>query len=266
MTIGQTSQNIKDKAVLFSNVVNACKFLFKNSPLAQETREYTLSRVSNFNQEKFDFGFFPKNEDLNLLIDLVGYDTLHQLGLIYPWNIADRASTFTINKGSLSNHNLVMPIRDDYGNIVAMMGRSLFSNEKLKELEIQKYKYTQFFKSLYLFGLYQSKKAIRNSDSVILVEGQIDCITCHAHGFHNVVALGGASLSQVQFYLLNKYTNNIYLLLDNDKAGIIGRKKIMDRYSKLSNIRLLNLPEKYKDPDEYLKTSNNYNIFNYLAA
>lgn len=265
MTIQQTSESIKTRSALFSDIVAACKKLLEISSLAEEARLYADKRASSFNQKKFDFGFFPKEEDLGQLIELVGEKTLEKLGLIYPWYLPDRTYTIKVNKGSLSNHNLIIPIKDDYGYIVALVGRTLLSDEKQKELNIQKYKYTQFTKSLYLFGLHQAKKAIRNSDSVVLVEGQIDCITCHAHGFHNVVALGGSSLSCHQFYLLNKYTDNIYLLLDNDPAGNKAREKIIKRYSQISHIRQIHLPEGYKDIDEYLHKSSNYNVLNDLT-
>lgn len=247
---------------MFSEVVAACKGLLKNSPLAEEARVYLDKRVSTFNQQKFDFGYFPNEENLELLISKVGEKKLQKLGLIYNYNIHNR-------KGLLNLHNLCMPIKDDYGNIVALVGRTLLPESEQKELEISKYKYSNFTKAANLFNLNFAKRSIRNSRSVILVEGQIDCISCHAHGFHNTVALGGASLGWFQLYLLRKYGTKdltIYLLLDNDNAGRKAQQKIIDRYSEEATIKKVFLPEDFKDVDEYLHKSNDYSALNGLLS
>ena len=97
-------------------------------------------------------------------------------------------------------------------------------------------------------------------DSVIIVEGQFDCVTCHRFGFRNVVALGGATFSKFHFYLLKRYTNNIYLLLDNDDAGQRERNKILANFGKLANIQPIMLDSRYKDPDEYLIKSGDRSL------
>ena len=55
-----------------------------------------------------------------------------------------------------------------------------------------------------------------------------------------------------QFSIIKRYTNNLYLLLDNDEAGEKGRDKINSIYSKYSNIKNVRLPIGYKDIDEFL--------------
>ncbi|HVI40221.1 MAG TPA: toprim domain-containing protein [Anaerovoracaceae bacterium] len=242
---------------LYSNVVGACKELLKSS-LAAEAKDYLDSRVFENNQKLFGFGYFPNDDNLGLLIDKVGLSTLKTLGLVYP----DRGNT-SMMRGLLSQHNLIMPIKDDYGNIVALVGRTLLSENQQKESEVQKYKYTNGYKkSSNLFGLYYSKKSIRKNRSVIIVEGQIDYITCHSHGFHNVVALGGSSMSDYQMYLLLKYGQDlrVNLLLDNDIAGRKGQQKIIDKFSRFVNINPLALPEEYKDVDQYLRKGKDTSV------
>lgn len=249
----QFMYKVQQTSELFSEVVVACKSLLHSS-VASDARTYLDTRVSVFNQKKFDFGYFPDEENLDLLISKVGEKTLKKLNLIYNYNIHNK-------KGLLNLHNIIMPIKDDYGNIVALVGRTLLPESEQKILEISKYKYSSFTKAANLFNLNIAKRSIRHSRSVILVEGQIDCISCHAHGFHNVVALGGASLGWFQFYLLRKYGGKnltIYLLLDNDNAGRKAQQKIIDRYSAEAIIKKIDLPDDFKDVDQYLHKSNDY--------
>ena len=70
-------------------------------------------------------------------------------------------------------------------------------------------------------------------------------------------------MSDYQFSLLTRYTNDIFLLLDNDEAGEKGRKKIISKFSKFANIHNFYLPEPYKDIDEYL-SQNSYESISFI--
>lgn len=261
MNNSQYTKYVVRRSELLFEVVSACKQLLKSNE-ADETRSYVDSRISTYNQNKFDFGYFPTDEKLDLLFSKVKQPVLIKLGLVF----FNENSSY--KRSMLNQHNLVIPIKDDYGNIVALVGRNSLSSEEQKKLEIQKYKYTYgYSKSCNLFGLYHAKKTIRKLHKVIIVEGQIDCISCHAHGLHNTVALGGSSMSDYQLFLLMKYGGHdlkLSLLLDNDEAGKKAENKIRDKYSKYVNIEKISLPNKYKDVDEYLRLSKNYDALNTL--
>ena len=253
MNISELSLDIHKKSEAFAEVLSVCRTLLRHHPKAEYARNYLNSRISPYYQSQFNFGYFPNSEDLDLLTDTVDEKTLYDLELVYNRYVADAACMVPVKQGSLSNHNLIMPYRDVHGNIVALVGRVLKDQDN-----ISKYKNTAFHKSLHLFGLYHSKRSALKNKCIFVVEGQFDCITCHTHGFHNVIALGGVSFSKYQFALLTTYTNNIYLLLDNDTAGINAADKIIRRYSKFANIQKIQLPPDYKDVDEYLNKSNSY--------
>ncbi len=264
MSIKFYSKQIHQYSALFEIVIQACQELLLTSPEAEQTRSYLKSRFLPQSQQDFQLGFFPSNLHLNQLISKVGEKSLKELGLIYnsyPYNLI---------QGILNHHNLIIPYRDDYGNVISLIGRTLLSESELKnhnetKIPISKYKYTNnFSKSLYLFGLDRAKHEIRKSGNVIIVEGQIDCITCHAYGIKNVVAIGGSNLSRHQFYLINKFADNIYLLLDNDIAGFKGEQKLKHLYQKYSSIKKIPLPEEYKDVDQYLKENKEAHIFKNL--
>jgi DNA primase len=259
--IQQLSSDIKRRSELFSEVVSACKHLFRSAPEAKEVREYANNRLSNYIIDKYDVGFFPSNKDLSRLTALVSREAMEELRLIYSKDVKERGYCYSEDRGMFNVHNLIFPFKDEYGNIIALAGRTLLSDTEQKELSVPKYKNTFYNKSIHLFGLYHTKGAIDRYDSAIIVEGQVDCISCHAHGFFNTVALTGSELTTYQVFLLKKMASKMYLLLDNDVAGQVAASKIINKYSDYIEIERINLPSGFKDVDEYLSVSGDISIF-----
>ncbi len=260
MDLVQFSKKYRSISNCYQRVQTACRELLLNHPAAEEARNYVNKRVSPVNQEKFSFGYFPKDDELSILTDLVPQDILKKLDMIYDYHVQnDNFRIYTL-RGSLRQHNLTIPFHDQYGNIVSIIGRTIISEEERKSLQIQKYKYTKFKKSYHLFGLHQAIPAIVAKNSVILVEGQLDCLTGHQYGIHNMVALGGTAFSRRQFDLICRYTDRIFLALDNDTEGQRATKKIMTRYNKMIYLDKISLPGVCKDIDEYLKGSGDKSI------
>jgi len=257
----ELSEKIYKKSAALSDVVVACKYLLKYSDVAKEHRDYIYNRISKHNIDKFNIGYFPDDDNLELLTKIVDEETLRNLRLIYTYHAHDRSHIITSTRGVLNHHNIIIPNKDEYGNIIALAGRTILSEEEQKSLQIPKYKNTFFDKSMHLFGLSQAKRAIYKKGSAVIVEGQIDCISCHSHGIYNAVALCGSNLSRWQLFLLLKMTDTIYLLLDNDSAGNNAEKRIMDRWSSRCNIIKLNLPDTFSDIDEYLRKSGTCSVF-----
>lgn len=236
----------------FQKVIDACRHLLDKDELAQTARDYIDERTSPKTQIQYEFGFFPSNEHLHKLTNEVGLELLKSLFLVYPKFI----SIGTELRGHFNHHNLIMPFRNSYGDIVGLVGRTLISPEKQKKEQIQKYKYSfNSNKQMHLFGLNKAKDAIIENDFAICVEGQFDCITCHEFGIKNVVACGGSTLTPYQLFQLLRYTNNLVLLLDNDNAGMLARKTIKKRYGQYANIGAMTPPNGCKDIDQFLRTS-----------
>lgn len=79
---------------------------------------------------------------------------------------------------------------------------------------------TPLFHDLHVvFGLDFAQQAIRAADRVIIVEGYMDVIAAHQHGFANVVACMGTALTSEQLRQLQRFTSNFVLALDADAAG-----------------------------------------------
>lgn len=244
----------------FEQIISLCHNLLLYNDIAINEKRYITNRLSLANIDKFNIGYFPDNNHLDLLLDNVDNNILQELRLIYDKFIIVHDQVIYIKKSFFRYHNLIIPYQDEYGYFIGLSGRSILSSDTQKDLNIDKYKNTFFDKNLHLFGLNKAKRSIIKNDYVIIVEGQFDCMSCHSNGIHNVVALCGSSFSNFQFFLLKKLTNNIYLLLDNDDAGVKATKSIISRYSSHANITSISFPKEYHDIYDYLQTEPMYKI------
>ena len=251
-----------------SKIVESCQYLLNNFPEAQECRDYLDSRLTKDSQNNFQFGYFPDLNNIRVLIDLVGEDVLRNANLFKSKDLEDSFCPRQINFSYFDKYPLVMPYKNTYGKIVAVVGRTLLSDEARKEKKIEKYKNTReskfFIKGNLLFGLYENKEYIIEQNCVYVVEGQFDVIKAIEKGFRNIVALGNSNMTPYQLSVISRYTNNIFLLLDNDEAGEKGRKRIIDKFGQLANIRNFYLPDGYKDIDDYL-SKNSYDSLSFVV-
>jgi DNA primase catalytic core len=246
---------------MLEKITQACKYLLHNFPGAEPVKEYLNSRLTLESQEKFQFGYYPSWNELSILTDIVGENTLKKAELIYYKNIEDSLSPRTIPFSHFDEYPLIMPYRDAYGKVVGLVARTLMSEPERKLADISKYRNTKnnFKKGNYLFGLYENKKEIINRNQVYIVEGQFDVIKACERGIKNIVAIGNSTMTAYQFSVISRYANNINLLLDNDLAGEKGRKSIVTKFGKFANIQNFYIPEIYKDIDEYLTHCENEN-------
>lgn len=261
MDLKQYSRQYQKRAMMLRDVQVACRDLLLNHPAAESARVYLNTRVSKNNQEKFDFGFFPPDDHINLLLERIPEITLQKLGLVYKFHVQNDDCRVYVTRGMMNSHNIITPYKDMYGNNIAFVGRTTLPDEERKAFNLDKYRYTKgFVKSLHLFGLAQAKAEILKKGYVILVEGQIDCITCHEYGIHNVVALGGVAFTKYQSNLLRRLTDRFYLLLDGDAEGEKAQNKIIKRYSDTAHIEKITLPKEFKDVDTYLHAGMDVSI------
>jgi len=150
---------------------------------------------------------------------------------------------------------IMFPIWDVNNNIIAFTARVSPDKEKTEKLGkyINSPQTAVYYKSRVLFGLNKAKAAIREAGLAIVVEGQMDVITCHQHGFQNVVASSGTALTAEQVALLKRFTADIALLFDMDQAGQIAADRgIKEVLAAEMNLKIIVLPGA-KDPDECLR-------------
>ena len=111
---------------------------------------------------------------------------------------------------------LLFPIRDVQGRVVAFGGRAL-SGEEPKYLNSPET--PLYVKGQTLYALDVAKSAIRDRSRAIIVEGYLDCLMAHQHGFGETVAALGTAFTEAQLGLLRRYTDEVIALFDADAAG-----------------------------------------------
>ena len=116
-------------------------------------------------------------------------------------------------------NRVIFPIANDAGRVIAFTGRTLSTDEKSGPKYLNSPETAIYSKSRVLFNLDHAKEAIRKLDYAILVEGQMDCISVFAAGFHNVIASSGTAFTELQARLLGRYSKKVVVNFDPDTAG-----------------------------------------------
>lgn len=148
---------------------------------------------------------------------------------------------------------IMFPIHNHLGKVVGFGGR-IMTQEKMAKY-INSPESPIYHKSNVLYGLHQAKKAIRDEDRCILVEGYMDVISLAQAGIENVVASSGTALTVEQIRLIKRFTPNVLLIYDADRAGIAAALRGIDLLLEAEmNVRVLLLPPG-EDPDSYVKAN-----------
>ena len=149
------------------------------------------------------------------------------------------------------NGRIMFSIPNSSGKIAAFAGRVFESDDPAKYINSPE---TPLYnKSKILYGLHESKHAIRESKSAIVVEGYLDFLQLYQSGIHNIVAVSGTAFTLQHALQLKRFCNDIYLAYDGDSAGksaAIRAGYVLLR-SGLS-IFIVNIPTGM-DPDDWVK-------------
>jgi DNA primase len=148
---------------------------------------------------------------------------------------------------------VMFPITNDAGKIIAFTGRTLSTDEKAGPKYLNSPETPIYSKSRVLFNLDKAKEAIRKLDYVILVEGQMDCISVFAAGFQNVIASSGTAFTELQAKLLGRFSKNVVVNFDPDTAGARATERTLGLLvSEEFQIKVLSLEQGF-DPDLFIR-------------
>ena len=196
--------------------------------------------------DKFFLGYCPDEPDALARAALAkGFtkENLIKTGLCYERE----------NDGQLRDRfhgRVIFPVHSISGKVVAFGGRIMSSDAKVAKY-VNSPESIIYSKSRELYGLYQAKQAIVRKDRCFLVEGYADVISMYQSGVENVVASSGTSLTPGQIRLIHRFTNNITVLYDGDKAGIKASLRGIDMLlAEGMNVKVLLLPDG-EDPDSF---------------
>jgi len=167
---------------------------------------------------------------------------------------------------SRMNHlkgRIIFPIKDEYGDMLAFSGRFPLRTEQMTDAQKSKRWWNESFnKSFFFYGLDVALQDILRKKFVILVEGQVDVITCHKFGLTTAIGLMSHDLTPYHIAKLTRLTRNFILLLDGDDVGRKASQKIKKQFSlmrspgKNGKYTIIDINLRVKDhvydPDEFL--------------
>ncbi len=244
-----------NRRTVLLNIVEAAQRYYQailhDRPEAEVARTYLLDRgITDVTQEQFGLGYSLDEWDA-----LSRY--LHGAGFAE----ADIfAAGLSIKKDSASGYydrfrgRIMIPLYDVAGQVVGFTARTLRVDETGGKY-INSPQSDIYDKSAVIYGLHKAKQAIKKLDASIIVEGNLDVISAHQAGFPNVVAVSGTALTDNQVRLLKRYSENMLFAFDMDAAGIRAAQRGIDIALQHSmNIKVIQLPNQFKDPDDCIQT------------
>ncbi len=150
-------------------------------------------------------------------------------------------------------NRVMFPITSEAGRVIAFTGRTLSTDEKAGPKYLNSPETPIYSKSRVLFNLDRAREAIRELDYAILVEGQMDCISVFAAGFHNVIASSGTAFTGLQAKLLGRFSKNVVVNFDPDTAGAKATERTLGLLVEEEfQIKVLTLETGF-DPDLFIR-------------
>ena len=239
----------KEKEALYFVNRWAANFFYKNllSPAGAKALQYIQGRGINREMIK-TFGLGYSLPDWDGLIkqankDAVSQDVLLKAGLVIKRTGGGFYDRF--------RGRFMIPIIDLYKKVLGFGGRKMVDDDSPKYINSPETPIYQ--KGQILFGLYQSREAIKQQDQAIFVEGYTDLISLFQAGIRNVVATSGTALTSSQAKLIRRFTENIILLYDADTAGSMAAMRGADIFlDEGLEVKIVTLPSGH-DPDSYVR-------------
>lgn len=244
-----SNKNKEDKQPLYDILKQASELFQKQLKTSERAIAYLKQRgLSGEIAKQFKIGYAPDGWDF--LISHLGkskenLDALSKTGLIVH---KDNNKTY-----DRFRDRIIFPITDQRGRIIGFGGRILDQGEP-KYLNSPEN--AVFHKGYELYGLYETKQALRKIDRIIIVEGYMDVVALAQSGINYAVASLGTATTTEQIQKTFRTTHEIVFCYDGDNAGKKAAWRALE--NTLSVIRdgmvakFLFLPEK-EDPDTMVR-------------
>lgn len=262
-TVAAAEASRKEREALLAVVEAGAEFFYgqlHHSPAGRVAREYLQRRgIPAHVVETERMGYAPDRWDgLLRHLEQCGLDT----GLAEKVGLLSRGSKDRVY--DRFRHRLIFPIRDEQNRVVAFGGRSLprdvaGENGPAGASRGEEPKYLNspesplYHKGRMLYQLARAREACRNHRQVLLVEGYLDLLAFHAHGFHRVVATLGTALTPHQVRLLSRMADEVVLAYDGDEAGEKAMLRSLPLFLEEElTVSCIRFPDGM-DPDDYLK-------------
>ena len=209
--------------------------------------------------EKFGIGFCPEGWEVMTTAAIEAGYTKERL-------IATGLSKAKNSDGKLFDffHGRVMfPIKDVTGRVIGFGGRTLKTEKKIAKY-FNSPQSELYDKSRALYGIHAAKPFISKEDMCFLVEGYTDVMAMSQSGVENVVSSSGTALTVGQIHLIRRFTKNVTVLFDGDRAGMAAALRGIDiLLAEGMNVKVVTFPDG-DDPDSYSKKVSSTELQKYV--
>ena len=195
---------------------------------------------------KFGLGYAPDDwQGLKAAVEDYTASSLAECGLVIDNDQGKRYDRF--------RDRVMFPILDQRGNVIGFGGRVIGQGEP-KYLNSPE---TPLFeKGRELYGLFQARRAIRDTQTAIVVEGYMDVVALAQSGVENVVATLGTATTPFHVQKLLRMADNLVFCFDGDKAGQRAAWRALEQSLPVvvdgKDVRFLFLPPE-DDPDTFVR-------------
>lgn len=202
--------------------------------------------VSEETARRFGLGFAP-----------AGGRSLAQFLKVRERPVADAVLARLVNSSGLDffRNRLIVPIRDERGQPVAFVGRTVIDDPRKY---VNSPETPAYSKGRVLFALDLAREEIGKSKHAVLVEGQFDVIVAHQFGVTNAIASSGTALTEDQCRLLKRFTDEVVLAFDSDGAGTQAAFRAIEQAAAMGLRTKVARLGTAKDPDEFLRGGGNW--------
>lgn len=175
----------------------------------------------------FRLGYAPEGwRHLSDFLVSRGYrpDEIESAGLIIRKSKDDSPSNSYKQKAESSFYDrfrdrITFPVMDAMGRVIGFSARVAPGGDESQAKYVNTPETAVYRKSKALYGLAQSKQAIKKEGVTVVVEGNMDVIATYQSGIQNVVAVSGTALTTEQLDILKRYGNKVKFFFDMDGAG-----------------------------------------------
>ena len=155
--------------------------------------------------------------------------------------------------GDLFKGRMTVPLMDVSGAVIGFTGRIIEQDDNSPKY-LNTPETILYNKGRHIFGLSQAKDAIRRTDYVVVVEGNMDVISSHQAGVCQAVATAGTAMTEMHLKSFARLTKDIRLAYDGDEAGVRAAERAISMASKFGIY--LSVIDDYhgcKDADELIQ-------------
>jgi DNA primase len=258
---GPDQRGQRDLYALLEEATNYYQLQLRQHSGKQAPVDYLKNRgLTGLIAKQFDLGFAPPGWD-NLLKALGSTDERKQ-------QLLQSGMLIENEQGRIYDRfrdRVVFPIRDQRGRVIAFGGRVL-GDDKPKYLNSPET--PVFQKGRELYGLYQARRANRDLQRIIIVEGYMDVIALAQHGINIATATLGTATSAAHLEKIYRLCPEVVFCFDGDKAGRQAATRAMEAAVPCMQdgrqARFLFLPEG-EDPDTLVRAKG-ADYFNELVT